>query len=83
MADEALSNAGLHFDELNKVRVLEPEINSQTTELKEECKEFVESRLHITTVAYRPKLILNCSVTSLVLTYILYHKVKLQSTRNT
>ncbi|KAJ8042621.1 Intraflagellar transport protein 20-like [Holothuria leucospilota] len=42
MADEALSKAGLHFDELNKVRVLEPEIQSQTTELKEECKEFVE-----------------------------------------
>lgn len=43
MADEALSKAGLHFDELNKVRVLEPEIHGQTTELKEECKEFVES----------------------------------------
>ncbi|XP_070572775.1 intraflagellar transport protein 20 homolog [Ptychodera flava] len=42
MADEALAKAGLHFDELNKVRVLEPEIAGQTTELKEECKEFVE-----------------------------------------
>ncbi|ESO95305.1 hypothetical protein LOTGIDRAFT_188589 [Lottia gigantea] len=42
MADEALANAGLHFDELNKIRVLEPEVSQQTTELKEECKDFVE-----------------------------------------
>ena len=44
MADEALSRAGLHFDELNKIRVLEPEIQQQTSELKEECKEFVDSK---------------------------------------
>ncbi|KAI8782754.1 intraflagellar transport protein 20 [Biomphalaria glabrata] len=42
MADEALARAGLHFDELNKIRVLEPEVAQQTKELKEECKEFVE-----------------------------------------
>lgn len=36
--------AGFHFDELNKVRVLEPEIGQQTQELKEECKEFVDSK---------------------------------------
>ena len=44
MADEALAQAGLHFDELNKIRVLEPEVFQQTTELKEECKDFVESK---------------------------------------
>ena len=43
MADEALERAGLHFDELNKIRVLEPEVAQQTNELKEECKEFVDS----------------------------------------
>ena len=43
MADEALARAGLHFDELNKIRVLEPEIAQQTGELKEECKEFLDS----------------------------------------
>ncbi|WAR03857.1 IFT20-like protein [Mya arenaria] len=42
MADEALSRAGLHFDELNKIRVLEPEVQQQTSELKEECKDFVD-----------------------------------------
>lgn len=36
--------AGFHFDELNKIRVLEPEIGQQTQELKEECKEFVDSK---------------------------------------
>lgn len=43
MADEALLRAGLHFDELNKIRVLEPEVQAQTSELKEECKDFVDS----------------------------------------
>lgn len=48
MADEALAKAGLHFDELNKIRVLEPEIAQQTRELKEECKDFVESIIFTT-----------------------------------
>ncbi|XP_041348849.1 intraflagellar transport protein 20 homolog [Gigantopelta aegis] len=43
MADEALAKAyGLHFDELNKIRVLEPDVAQQTNELKEECKDFVD-----------------------------------------
>lgn len=43
-ANMADGPAGFHFDELNKVRVLEPEISQQTQELKEECKEFVGSK---------------------------------------
>ena len=46
MADEALARAGLHFDELNKIRVLEPEAAQQTNELKDECKEFLDSKFH-------------------------------------
>jgi len=42
MADDAIAKAGLHFDELNKIRVLEPEIASQTNELKDECREFLD-----------------------------------------
>ncbi|XP_068232456.1 intraflagellar transport protein 20 homolog [Palaemon carinicauda] len=42
MADETLARAGLYFDELNKIRVLEPAVAQQTAELKEECKEFVD-----------------------------------------
>ncbi|XP_072548144.1 intraflagellar transport protein 20 homolog isoform X2 [Salminus brasiliensis] len=42
MAKDPLSEAGLHFDELNKLRILEPDVGQKTTELKEECKEFVD-----------------------------------------
>lgn len=53
--------AGFHFDELNKVRVLEPEISQQTQELKEECKEFVDSKLPLFLTAFLGvKFTLNC-----------------------
>jgi len=45
MADDAIAKAGLYFDELNKIRVLEPEVAAQTNDLKDECKEFLESEL--------------------------------------
>lgn len=44
MAKELLAEAGFYFDELNKLRVLEPDVSQKTTELKEECKEFVDSK---------------------------------------
>lgn len=44
MADESLAAHGLYIDELNKIRVLEPEVAQQTAELKDECKEFVDSK---------------------------------------
>nr|XP_038035770.1 intraflagellar transport protein 20 homolog [Anas platyrhynchos] len=42
MAQAALGAAGLHFDELNKLRVLQPEVAQQTAQLREECKAFVD-----------------------------------------
>ena len=36
--------SGFYFDDLNKIRVLEPQIGQQTQELKDECKEFVDSK---------------------------------------
>lgn len=39
MADQ---NAGIYFDEMSKVGVLEPEVSQQTEELKSECKNFVD-----------------------------------------
>lgn len=42
MAKDPLAEAGLHFDELNKLRVLDPDVSQKTTELKEECKDFVD-----------------------------------------
>ena len=44
MADEVMGKHGLHFDELNKIRVLQPEVAQETSELKEECKDFVDSK---------------------------------------
>lgn len=43
MAKDPLADAGFYFDELNKLRVLEPDVSQRTSELKEECKEFVDS----------------------------------------
>ncbi|XP_075891991.1 intraflagellar transport protein 20 homolog isoform X2 [Nelusetta ayraudi] len=42
MAKDPLAEAGFYFDELNKLRVLEPDVSQRTSELKEECKEFVD-----------------------------------------
>lgn len=47
MAKDPLAEAGLHFDELNKLRVLEPDVSHKTIELKEECEEFVDSEFFI------------------------------------
>ena len=35
---------GFHYDELSKIRVIEPNIAADTEELKDECKEFVDSK---------------------------------------
>ncbi|KAM6239143.1 intraflagellar transport protein 20 homolog isoform 1-T2 [Spheniscus humboldti] len=42
MAQAALGAAGLHFDELNKLRVLDPEAAQQTARLREECGAFLD-----------------------------------------
>lgn len=47
MAKDPLAEAGFYFDELNKLRVLEPDVSQKTSELKEECKEFVDSKHRI------------------------------------
>ena len=35
--------AGYFYDELSKIRVLEPETAKTTEDMREECKEFVDS----------------------------------------
>lgn len=47
MAKDPLAEAGFYFDELNKLRVLEPDVSQKTSDLKEECKEFVDSKHRI------------------------------------
>lgn len=43
MSSESLEKLGLFFDELNRLRVWEPEAADRTNDLKDECKEFVKS----------------------------------------
>jgi hypothetical protein len=40
---EDLNARGLHFDEFQKMRVLDPELASTTKDLKEECGTFLEN----------------------------------------
>lgn len=35
---------GFHYDELSKIKVIDPTVAEETAELKEECKEFVDSK---------------------------------------
>jgi len=45
MANEAsLAAAGLHFDLINDICILEPDVAEQTNQLKDECKDFQESQ---------------------------------------
>ncbi|XP_022247597.1 intraflagellar transport protein 20 homolog [Limulus polyphemus] len=46
MSAEAFGKNGLFFDELNKIRILDPAVSQETNELKEECKEFVDSNVN-------------------------------------
>uniref|UniRef100_A0A1B6CMI0 Intraflagellar transport protein 20 homolog n=1 Tax=Clastoptera arizonana TaxID=38151 RepID=A0A1B6CMI0_9HEMI len=43
---ERLNKLGLHFDELNKVRVIEPEAASKSSELRDQCRNFVDNITH-------------------------------------
>ncbi|CAG0879371.1 unnamed protein product [Cyprideis torosa] len=43
MAEEALAGTGLYFDELNKIRVLDPTVADQTSQLKDECESFTKN----------------------------------------
>ncbi|XP_053941260.1 intraflagellar transport protein 20 homolog isoform X2 [Cuculus canorus] len=42
MAQAVLGAAGLHLDDLNKLRVLEPALGQQTAQLREECRAFLD-----------------------------------------
>lgn len=44
MVDEALSNYGLFIDDENKIRLIDPERLSDSAELRDECKDFIDSK---------------------------------------
>jgi len=43
MVEEALSNFGLFIDDENKIRLIDPERVADSAELRDECKDFVDS----------------------------------------
>jgi len=45
MAD-SLTKYGIYIDDFSKIRVLEPEAANQSNKLKDECQNFVSSKLH-------------------------------------
>lgn len=47
-----MSVEGMYFDELSKIRVLQPEVSAQTEELKEECKHFVDSKIKLFAILF-------------------------------
>ena len=47
MAEDTIGRAGLYFDELNKIRVLDPDVAVQTNDLKDECRDFSESKSNL------------------------------------
>lgn len=52
MAGDALTaSTGLYLDDLNKVRVLEPEISTETETLKDECSDFLKKTENFKTIA--------------------------------
>lgn len=42
---DPVASLGLHFDEVNKLRIIDPEISKQTLDLKEECNDFLISKI--------------------------------------
>lgn len=42
---DSLAKYGIYIDDLSKICVLEPETANQTNKLKEECENFVSSKL--------------------------------------
>ena len=47
MVEEALSNYGLFIDAENKIRLLDPERLSDSAELRDECKDFIDSKIDL------------------------------------
>lgn len=44
MARDSLAEAGLYFDEVSGLHILDPDVREKSVELKEECKEFMDSK---------------------------------------
>ncbi len=50
MVEEALSNFGLFIDDENKIRLIDPERVTDSAELRDECKDFIDSTHYISSL---------------------------------
>lgn len=53
MVEEALSNFGLYIDDENKIRLIDPEKVTDSAELRDECKDFVDSIIFMNVFSFR------------------------------
>lgn len=44
MAKDPLAEAGLYFDEVSGLQILDPDVRQKSLELKEECKIFIDGK---------------------------------------
>ena len=50
MVEEALSNFGLFIDDENKIRLIDPERVTDSAELRDECKDFIDSMNYLSSL---------------------------------
>lgn len=43
---DSLARSGLYFDELNRIRILDPNLSNKTNELNFESNQFIESKFN-------------------------------------
>lgn len=48
MAKDPLAEAGLYFDEVSGLQILDPDVRHKSLELKEECKVFIDGKYFYT-----------------------------------
>lgn len=81
MAQDLLEEEGIFFDEFKKLRTLEPDVSQKTSELKEECKEFADSKTPPSLILYASRLICLSHLLRTHMIVILCHLQKSDSFR--
>ncbi|CAN8016789.1 unnamed protein product [Ixodes persulcatus] len=77
MANEALAKAGLYVDELNKIRIADPNITRQTQELKDDCHKFVDRMVEFQGIVNK-----SIAVSNKLATLVEQEKLKAIGSRN-
>ncbi|CAN7988147.1 unnamed protein product [Ixodes pacificus] len=77
MANEVLAKAGLYVDELNKIRIADPNITRQTQELKDDCHKFVDRMVEFQGIVNK-----SIAVSNKLATLVEQEKLKAIGSRN-